>query len=418
MHSNRFLTGVNYWPRNKAMYWWRDFDPHEVEDEFDVIADLGMDVVRIFLLWDDWQETPDSVSLDRLADLGTVCDIASARSLGLDITFFTGHMSGPNWAPRWLLDTSVGYPSPQVHQVISGGKPVEMPYRNMFDDPTAVEAERLLLRTVVNEYRDHDAVWMWNLGNEPDNFAWPTSAAQGTTWVKEMTELIREIDPNHLVTTGLHTASLLSNNGLRVDDVFADADIAVMHGYPMYIDWVEDPLDSDFVPFLSALTSALSGISCLAEEWGGCTAPRGEASQVWNWTAYGEPRSQFMASEDDFASYVAAVLPKLVASGSAGSFMWCFADYAEDLWDRAPCDDAGARHERHFGLVRPDGSLKPHAEVIRAFAATQPTRMTVDWTSSLGVDAATYYETPASSARSAFERYKSLVADEHGYSPT
>ena len=44
--------------------------------------------------------------------------------------------------------------------------------------------------------------------------------------------------------------------------------------------------------------------------------------------------------------------------------------------------------------------------------------MTVDWTSSLGVDAATYYETPASSARSAFERYKSLVADEHGYSPT
>ena len=31
-----------------------------------------------------------------------------------------------------------------------------------------------------------------------------------------------------------------------------------------------------------------------------------------------------------------------------------------------------ARHERFFGLVRPDGSLKPHARVIKDFAATKP----------------------------------------------
>jgi len=41
MHSNRFLMGVNYWPRKKAMYWWRDFDPAEVVDEFDAIAASG-----------------------------------------------------------------------------------------------------------------------------------------------------------------------------------------------------------------------------------------------------------------------------------------------------------------------------------------------------------------------------------------
>src|SRR5262245_8778186 len=30
------------------------------------------------------------------------------------------------------------------------------------------------------------------------------------------------------------------------------------------------------------------------------------------------------------------------------------------------------RHERTFGFMRPDGSLKPHAEVLRRFAATHP----------------------------------------------
>ncbi|HOC23693.1 MAG TPA: hypothetical protein PKJ13_00200, partial [bacterium] len=39
-------------------------------------------------------------------------------------------------------------------------------------------------------------------------------------------------------------------------------------------------------------------------------------------------------------------------------------------YDRPPCDQAW--HERFFGLVRPDGSLKPHAEVIKRFAATRP----------------------------------------------
>ena len=53
------------------MYWWSDFDAAEVADEFDVIAAIGMDTVRIFLLWDDWQPTPDVVSPQRLRDFGS-----------------------------------------------------------------------------------------------------------------------------------------------------------------------------------------------------------------------------------------------------------------------------------------------------------------------------------------------------------
>jgi endo-1,4-beta-mannosidase len=394
-----FRLGVNYWPRRKAMYWWADFDSDEVAGEFDVISSLGMSVVRIFLLWDDWQPTPDSVSPERLRDLGLVLDLASDRGLGLDVTFFTGHMSGPNWSPGWLLDPdAASHPSPHVRQVVSGGGVVGGSYRNMFHDPTALSAEHLLIETVVGEYNDHPGVWMWNLGNEPDLFAHPHDSGAGRAWVEEMSDLVRSIDPVHPVTTGLHTDSLFADNGLRVDQIFAESDVAVMHGYPMYVDWARDPLDPDFVPYLCALVTALTGKPCLAEEWGGCTSPGTSGSVVWEWTSYGMPREQFMAGEEAFAEYVAAVLPRLVEVGSTGAFMWCFADYDSGLWDRPPCDEGGAKHERHFGLVRPDGSLKPHAEVIRAFASTGPTVMPPTKILSLDVTPDQYYEDAAGNA--------------------
>ena len=56
--------------------------------------------------------------------------------------------------------------------------------------------------------------------------------------------------------------------------------------------------------------------------------------------------------------------------GATGAILWCFADCSPELWDRPP--DQDWRHERFFGLVRPDGSLKPHAAVLRRFDATNP----------------------------------------------
>lgn len=362
-----FCLGVNYWPRRKAMYWWSDFDAGEVRDEFAVIRECGLTLVRCFLLWDDFQPEPDRVDSTCLDNLVQVADIAAATGLQLDVTFFTGHMSGPNWAPRWLLQ---GAPLPQARLLVSAGQPVDSGYRNPYTDPVARSAEQLLVRTVVGTLKDHPALAIWNLGNEPDLFAWPPDDTTGQAWVRALRTLISSLDPQHPVTTGLHMFNLLQNNHLRVDQVFAEMDLAVMHAYPMYMDFVRHPLDPELVPFACALTAALSGKPVLMEEFGGCTAPPGEASYEWNWEGYHRPHKQFMAAEEEFAEYVAQVLPKLVAVGATGAVIWCYADYIPALWDRPPC--ATHRHERFFGLVRPDGRLKPHAQVLKDFAATHP----------------------------------------------
>jgi endo-1,4-beta-mannosidase len=399
MTDQPFLLGVNYWPRRKAMYWWSGFDELEVREEFSLIRDLGLHLVRIFLLWEDWQPAPERVNPRALEDLGRVCDVAADLGLILEVTFFTGHMSGPSWVPRWMLRRDLPVP-PGVRQVVTGGVPVHFGYLNPYVDPIALDAAELLASKVVSHYKDHPAIAMWSLGNEPDLFALPPSAEAGRAWARRMATLIRAIDPAHPITCGLHMESLVKDNGLRVHEIFEEVDLPVMHGYPMYAGELVDPLDTDFVPFLCALTAALCGKPALMEEFGGCTAPPGSPSHVHDWTSYGKPRKQFMASEEDLARYIERVLPKLVEVGALGAVIWCFADYAPERYHRPPCDESW--HERFFGLVRPDGSLKPHAEALQRFAATDPRVLPAQKQVALGLPPEDFYRDPLENARRAY----------------
>ena len=54
-----------------------------------------------------------------------------------------------------------------------------------------------------------------------------------------------------------------------------------------------------------------------------------------------------MASEEDFAAYIEAVLPRLVQAGATGAMIWCYADYAPELYGRPPCVES--IHERFSG---------------------------------------------------------------------
>ena len=386
-----FPLGVNYWPRRKAMYWWTAFERDEVAEEFDLIAELGLRLVRLFLRWEDFQPAPALVSEAALDNLETVCDLAAERGLGLDVTFFTGHMSGPNWAPPWLLGGDE--PVSGERQVVSGSNLDAGPYRNPYVDPVALDAAELQVRTIVGRLAGHPGVWAWNLGNEPDNFALPPSDEAGAAWCRRMFAAIAELDPQRHRTVGLHSPSLTSRNHLRADQVFEGADFAVMHAYPIYANFADDPLDPDIVPFATALTAALARRPALMEEFGACTAPPGSDTVDWRWSTSRRDFDQIMLSEEVLAEHLAEVLPRLVEVGATGAMVWCFADYHASLWDRPPCDDQ--RHERHFGLVRPDGSLKPHALVLRDFAATGPIISSPSPRARIEVDAEAYYADPA-----------------------
>jgi endo-1,4-beta-mannosidase len=90
------------------------------------------------------------------------------------------------------------------------------------------------------------------------------------------------------------------------------------------------------------------------------------------------------------------VLERLVRTGAAGAYGWCYGDYDAALFDRPPF--ATAVRERTFGLVRPDGREKPAADVFRALRKRRDggTLITSAVPRALDVSADEYYQAPAS----------------------
>jgi endo-1,4-beta-mannosidase len=130
-------------------------------------------------------------------------------------------------------------------------------------------------------------------------------------------------------------------------------DFVCMHGYPIYADWSAGPTDVVLVPFLAEITSWLAGgAPVLFEELGHPTAPPGHAPEG------------VQVTETDAAAYAGETVDRLLAAGSIGALLWCYADYDESLHDTPPFDHAV--HERTFGLWRSDGSPK---RVVAALAA-------------------------------------------------
>lgn len=103
--GDSFVLGVNYWPRQSAMAMWTEsgFDRVEIAEDFDLLRRLfgPGGIVRVFLKWEDFQPSMrGGVERKQLDMLKYVADLAVEKELLLDVTFFTGHMSGPNWIPE------------------------------------------------------------------------------------------------------------------------------------------------------------------------------------------------------------------------------------------------------------------------------------------------------------------------------
>ena len=180
-----------------------------------------------------------------------------------------------------------------------------------------------------------------------------------------------------------------------------------MHAYPLYCDVARGFLDPELVPFACALTAGLAatGRAPLMHEFGICTAPRGSAGITIRDDFLGASVEQYLASEEEGEHYYQDVLGRLAATGAAGAYAWCYADYHPTLFDRPPFDTAV--RERSFGLIRGDGSEKPAAQVVRTFASDlERGQVRIGVTPTvLDVTADEYYAAPAHHFRRLYDRW-------------
>lgn len=144
--------GVNYTPSGSWFHSWLDFSAAQVSRDFDAIASLGLDHVRIFPLWPVLQPNRALIRHAAIADVVTVVELAAQRGLEVSVDVLNGHLSSYDFVPAWLVSWHA---------------------RNMFTDPDVVAACGQLARQLGAALADHPNVTGLTLGNEFVQFAAP-----------------------------------------------------------------------------------------------------------------------------------------------------------------------------------------------------------------------------------------------------
>jgi len=408
----RFSLGVNYWPSRSAMAMWQQFDAGEIREDFARIAGLGLDTVRFFLRWHDFQpaiDTMDTTMLDRLESVVTIAYDAGLRVMP---TLFCGHMSGVNWLPAWTLDRSTTHG--RFRTITRDG---ESPHGiGDFYTGELLDAQVLFARTVGERLRAHPAIVAWDLGNEFSNLREPTSEFAAAEWSRRLTTALRETS-SLPVTAGTHGEDLTRDRNIRFASLCAPYAFATMHGYSVYSAFARNRLDPEVVPFLSLLAQSFSFKPLLFTEFGNPTCPPNRLSPFERVALPDEPPTPTISPDDTLfatyaclteaenAAYCTSVLDRLHADGRLGAYYWCWADYDTALHGDPPFDRA--KHETSFGIIRSDGTEKPVAAALAAFA--REAREVVPARDMPMISATYYYRTLPTSAKTLYDAFLGAI---------
>ncbi len=424
----RFSLGVNYWPRRSALAMWRAFDAGEVREDFARIAGLGLDTVRFFVRWDDFQPRIDAVDETMLARLETVLGLAAEAGLRAVPTLFCGQMSGVNWLPAWALDRK----KPRGRsRTFTGASESPFAAGDIYRG-RLLDAQVLFARTAGARLRAHPALAAWDIGHAFSDVREPVHGKVSTgghgaesaadpvvgEWSRRVAAALRETSELP-VTAGTHHADLLEDRDVRLAPLCAPLDFASMQGSSAFSPFARGRLDPEAVPFLAMVAAAFSFKPVLVSGFGNPTCPPDKFSAFEHFPPPGRPPELVIApddtvfaqfpclSEDENAAYCTGVLERLHGDGRLGAYWWCWSDYADELRDELPFDEAP--HELVRGIVRADGSEKPVAAALAAFAREK--REVVPANDMPMISSTFYYRTLPTSATTLYEAFLGFVAE-------
>ena len=422
----RFSLGVNYWPRAGAAAMWRRFDAGEVREDFARIAGLGLDTVRFFVRWDDFQPHADRVESDMLARLETVVALAGEAGLKTVPTLFCGHLSGVNRLPAWALDRK----TPRGrYRTFSGERESPFGAGDIYTG-RLLEAQLVFARAVGERLRAHPAVAAWDIGHRFSDVRQPARGKVATgghgaesaadpvvaEWSRRLAAALGETPP---VTAGTSAADLLEDRDLRLAPLCAPFGFASMQGSSVFSPFARGRLDPEAVPFLAMVAAAFAFKPVLVTGFGNPTCPPDKFSAFEHFAPPGRPPELVIApddsvfatypclSEDENAAYCTNVLERLHADGRLGAYWWGWSDAPDALRDEPPFDQAP--HELARGIVRADGSEKPVAAALAAFA--RQAREVVPAHDMPMISSTFYYRTLPTSATTLYEAFLGFVAE-------
>lgn len=137
--NRRVRMGVNYVPTRSWWYAWADWDTRSIRQDLRDITDLGLDHIRIQLLWPDFQPNASYVRGEMVDRLEEMLDLAGEAGLQVEVTVLNGQLSGFLFTPAWL---------------IQGGS---SPVKNFMTDSQLIADQQFLFTTLAKRIGTHPA---------------------------------------------------------------------------------------------------------------------------------------------------------------------------------------------------------------------------------------------------------------------
>jgi hypothetical protein len=348
-----FVVGCNYWASHAGTAMWRDWRPDVVDADLKQLADAGLQTLRVFPLWPDFQPItqlytgagrpmelrhgeaplPDDaagragVSTEAMARFAAFADLAERHGLKLIVGLVTGWMSGRLFVPPGLEG------------------------RNVLTDPVAIMWQVRFVQYFVRRFREHHAILAWDLGNECNCMGLAPSHEAAWTWTAALASAIRAEDRTRPLVSGMH--SLDEPDRARANWTIADqaelTDILTTHPYPYFTPHT----DQDPVNTIRTVLHA----TAQTRWYGDCGGKPALTEEIGT-------LGPMVASEQVAADFARNVLFSLWAHDCHGLLWWCA--YDQGHLTHAPYD--WHAFERELGLIRADRSPKPVLAEIGRFA--------------------------------------------------
>lgn len=339
---NDFFIGINYWDSVHATEMWKYFDDTIIEEDFRVLKEAGIEVLRVFPRWSDFQPLtaayttgriyemqiegkplPDTeagqagVSEEMCRNFDRFCDLAEQYELNLMVGIITGQMSFGLFVPSALEG------------------------RDPLTDPLSIRWQIRFARYFVQRFKSKRAIIGWDLGNEP-NCLGAGDEHEFYNWMNNIANTIRVSDPSRPVISGLATINNISTGRACYKDVAEICDFNTTHPYAIF-DSPTEPLAST-IPmlnpaFYSKLAEDIAGTPTFPQEFGAI--------------------GYLTCTETEEAEFYRAAMLASIAYCCHGGMYWCAFDQGE--LDFAPYNwnNIGSQ----YGFFREDRSAK---EIVKA----------------------------------------------------
>lgn len=173
------IKGINYYPKNSAWdTFGNSFNRDTISKDFDIIKNAKLNTIRIFIHYDDFGKA--DIKPEKMDKLKKILDLAETKNLFVIVTLFDFYSDYT--LENWTL--------------------------------THRHAEK-----IVSTFKDHKAILAWDLKNEPNLDFENRNKSNVLSWLEHMITVVKENDPNHLVTIGWSNSNEATHLATQVDFV-------------------------------------------------------------------------------------------------------------------------------------------------------------------------------------------------------